>query len=1301
MRKNLFLSSIFLFIVLFVNAGIIEKTYYFNDYKISQKGEYQTIQFENTLLTGLHGEPTLPYQAISLLLTPGEKALSIEYILDGEVQIPGTFLLFPHQESRPLSESEPAEFKFNEIIYQSSAYPQKISGEVITQYLNGYAFVLSSFTPVKYNPSTGDLSYYTQVKVVVKTTSDNNAALALNNLSASNMILRKVQHLAQNPGVIKQYPSATKNADDYQLMIITPSQFENNFQDLIDLYLERGIKTEIVTKEYINSNGTGQDLQEKMRNYIIQEYQDHNVEYILLGGDVEHIPYRGFYCYVQSGGGYEDSGIPSDLYYSALDGTWNDDNDNKWGEIGEDDLLPDIAVGRFSFSDASELAIMINKSVMYQNNPVPGELTSPLLAGENMYSGPDTWGADYIELLVGEHDDNGYTTIGIPETQNIETLYERDAPWGGSDLIAKINQGKQFVHHAGHANETYVAHLSSSDITSSNFSGANGTDHNFTLLQTHGCNCGDFTYNDCILEKMVKIENFAVAVMGNSRYGWFNEGQTEGPAAHLHREMIDALYHEKMQHLGAAFAESKIQTSPWVTAPGQWEEGALRWNFYDINILGDPALSVWTEEPINIQTTYQDAIPIGVTSTSVSVTSGGQPMENFKCAIIKDDIIFGVGYTDASGSAIIEFDPVFADVGDATLYVSGYNCKPHSYDVSIIPNDGAYVIYTSHEIDDSQGNGNGEVDFGESIYVDLEIENVGSEDSENVMVTLTTDDDYIIITDGSENFGNLAGGTSNNIAEAFAFDVSEAVPDQHNVTFDLEMVGNDTWYSQFGIIINAPDLAIGSISIDDIVGGNGNGILDPGETADVVIESMNMGHCACASAEGMISTGSTYINLITSEVALGVIEAGETTSASFTIEVTEDAPLGGGFDLIYQLTSGSYTAQESFYLAVGLVYEDFETGDFSAFEWQDGGNSSWTITNVGPYEGVYSAKSGNISDDQTSELYINMDVISDDEISFFRKVSSEANYDYLRFYIDDNMMDEWAGEENWAEISYPVSAGVHVFKWIYYKDQSVSNGDDCAWIDYIIFPAASGSANPLSVTITAIPNEICSGEESQLTAFAGGGTGTYSYEWSPETGLNNPDIYNPIATPTETTTYMVTVSDGNSSISASKTITVYPTPETPIINQVDNSLVSTSVEGNQWYNSNGMINGATAQTYYPTATDQYYVIVTNSNGCVSNSSNVINFIYTSVNENRVNDISIYPNPFTNHFTVEYRNNIDANVSIVLYDHLGKEVQEMLNEKQSPGFYQLEMTKTGLITGVYFIRIQSEEFIYMQKLVLTK
>ena len=83
--------------------------------------------------------------------------------------------------------------------------------------------------------------------------------------------------------------------------------------------------------------------------------------------------------------------------------------------------------------------------------------------------------------------------------------------------------------------------------------------------------------------------------------------------------------------------------------------------------------------------------------------------------------------------------------------------------------------------------------------------------------------------------------------------------------------------------------------------------------------------------------------------------------------------------------------------------EDFETNNFSKFAWQQGGDAPWTITGTAPYEGLYSAKSGNINDNQSSELSVSMDVSLQDTISFWKKVSCEAHpgytdYDFLAFY---------------------------------------------------------------------------------------------------------------------------------------------------------------------------------------------------------------------------------------------------------------------------------------------------------------
>ena len=1053
--KKITLSAVLVLMFALLSAATIEKTYYFSNPKIIQKGEYQTIEFQKSLQTALSGEPKLPYQSIRLLLPPGEIVTNVEFIGEELSVINGRFQLAPYQSSLPLSIEKKAEFQKNDDIYSSSTiYPNNPRGNFSTSFMNGYGFAFSSFTPLQYIPAEGKVSYFKKVTIRITTALNEKGLQALANHRTSSTIKEKVLSLAQNPKNYDLYPNTTKSADDYRYLVITKNQFVDDFADFKELYYERGVKLEIATTEYIAANVNGADLIEKIRNYIIDQYQNHGVEFVLLGGDVEHVPFRGFYCFADSGSGYSDDGIPADLYYSALDGNWNNDGDDKWGEPDEDDLLPEIAVGRFPFSNTSELENLIHKSISYQNSPVLGELSHAFMAGEHLYSDPETWGSDYLEMLIGAHDDNGYSTTGIPEDYTFTKLYESNGSWSGNDFINEINQGKQFVHHVGHANSNYVAHLYNEDITNSNFSGSNGVDHNYTILQTHGCICGNYEDNDCILERMVNIDNCAVSVIGNSRYGWFNEGQTEGPAAHLHREMMNALYHEKMNHLGAAFLESKTKTAPWVEAPGQWEEGALRWNFYDINILGDPFLATWTDEPIDISTTYPTQIPIGASTMNISVNSNGIPMENFSCALKYNDEIYGWGLTASDGSVNISFDIAITEVGEAELVVFGYNCLPHTYAVQIIPNEGAYVVYTGFTINDASGNNNSLADYSETIMLDISLENVGNQNASNLSATLTSSNTFISISDDSEELGTINSGATLTFNDAFTFDVANNVPDQEVAMFEVEITnGTDSWNSNFQIVLNAPLLEIGAITINDAAG-NGNGILDPGESVILMIESINNGHSDCSNATALLTSSSPYVTIEQSNFDLGDLLAGATQNATFTTTISEAAPIGNPLNFSSSLESGEYLANQDFILSVGMIVEDFETGDFSQFEWIAGSNP-WTVVGDSPYEGDFAAQSGDISDDEESELSIEMEIMAEDEITFWYKVSSEASYDFLRFYIDGSKKGEWAGEVNWAEATYTVSEGTHTFKWSYEKDVNTSNGADAAWVDYIVFPSTA------------------------------------------------------------------------------------------------------------------------------------------------------------------------------------------------------------------------------------------------------
>ena len=681
MKKNICLLLLSLMVSLFVSAQTIEKTYYFGQPEIGQLQGYDQIQFPNCMQSARAGQPSLPWQSVSLMLPQGTEAATIEVELSNFQTLEGYHNLYPYQTALTYSDPVRKQFEKDEALYASkSVYPTQAYGKLSTQYMNGIGFAFSAFTPVQYIPTTGEVRYATKATVRVTTTAsktDQSRKLWLNGNN-----VERAKRLAQNPEMLQTYDSRGRMVGGYEILVVTKQQYVSAFDAYIEFYLARGLRTRVFDIETILSTMEGRDNPEKLRNFIIQEYENNGIMMVNLGGDVPSIPFRGFYCYAQSGSGYEDNGIPADLYYAGLDGTWNDNNNNRWGEPGEDDLLPEIGIGRMCFSSQTELDNMFHKSMTYQSAPVLGEFRKVIMAGEHLYDNPLSNGSQYLELLIGTHDDNGYTTTGIPEYYDFTRLYEEEGNWSGWLLRDAINQGTQYVHHDGHANTNYVAGWTNSGITDSQFGGANGVIHNYTFFHTSGCICGDFS-SDCILERMTKISNFAVATFGNSRYGWFNEGQTEGPAIHLHRETEDAYYNDRIPYGGMALREGKIQTAPWVNAPGQWEEGALRWNFYDLNMMGDVACSPWHDEPFSPEVSYPTNITDNLAVLPVSVTNGDDGLKNFRCTLFDGSELLGVAYTDETGMAVIEFEEPVETIDGKTLIVTGCDAWPYSETIDL------------------------------------------------------------------------------------------------------------------------------------------------------------------------------------------------------------------------------------------------------------------------------------------------------------------------------------------------------------------------------------------------------------------------------------------------------------------------------------------------------------------------------------------------------------------------------------------------------------------------------------------
>lgn len=126
----------------------------------------------------------------------------------------------------------------------------------------------------------------------------------------------------------------------------------------------------------------------------------------------------------------------------------------------------------------------------------------------------------------------------------------------------------------------------------------------------------------------------------------------------------------------------------------------------------------------------------------------------------------------------------------------------------------------------------------------------------------------------------------------------------------------------------------------------------------------------------------------------------------------------------------------------------FET-NATGFTQVSGTTADWARTTVRAQTGTYSYGSGLIGNNQTSGTQYTQVFTGDGLLTFSYKVSTEEDYDFLYFYIDDVLQFSASGEVDWTTVSYPLTSGTHTFKWMYEKDVSVSDGDDKVFIDNI------------------------------------------------------------------------------------------------------------------------------------------------------------------------------------------------------------------------------------------------------------
>ena len=260
-----------------------------------------------------------------------------------------------------------------------------------------------------------------------------------------------------------------------------------------------------------------------------------------------------------------------------------------------------------------------------------------------------------------------------------------------------------------------------------------------------------------------------------------------------------------------------------------------------------------------------------------------------------------------------------------------------------------------------------------------------------------------------------------------------------------------------------------------------------------------------------------------------------------------------------------------------------------------------------------------------------------------------------------------------------------------------SNGSSSSFSKTITVNNCSG--NPVA-NFTPSATTVCVGQVINLTDNSTnaptswnwtmtGGSPTSSTSPNPTVAYNAAGVY---------TIDLVVTNLAGSSPTFSKIITVNSNPVIPTITSSGSALTSSSSTGNQWYLNGTIINGATGQTYTPTASGAYSVVVTNSLGC-SSTSIATNFTVTGIGIIENNElITVYPNPNNGNFMLNYTTTKTEKLNLNLYDLLGHLVYSD-EQKTNAGLNQIEIEIPSLAEGIYFLGITTEKGKYTQKLII--
>ena len=206
----------------------------------------------------------------------------------------------------------------------------------------------------------------------------------------------------------------------------------------------------VIWTEIRTTSDIGSSNPDNIRDYIRNEYLNNGINYVILGADDGMLPAKDLYVMLENDSWLDGSkdtlyeyNMPGDIYYACLDGSWNSDGDDLWGEPddgeggGEVDLIAEVYVGRIAADTPEEVQNMVNKSIRYMEERHP-YLYNIILAGEYLgFEGDGEFAGYSLEQFIDSSSEHGYSTIGFPTTTGfrIEKMYDLERTWSKWDMI--------------------------------------------------------------------------------------------------------------------------------------------------------------------------------------------------------------------------------------------------------------------------------------------------------------------------------------------------------------------------------------------------------------------------------------------------------------------------------------------------------------------------------------------------------------------------------------------------------------------------------------------------------------------------------------------------------------------------------------------------------------------------------------------------------------------------------------------------------------------------------------------------